>query len=82
MTATSISATSYEVKWEKLPDEFVLDDEPVDNINQPPTTAAITESLELAGKLSDTTLTTTNYGFCATVNDQIVVKALFRYRGC
>jgi Uma2 family endonuclease len=65
----------YTVTWEKLPDDFVLDDEPVDNINQPPLAAALTESLELAGRLSDRALTTTNYGLCATLNQQIVVKA-------
>jgi hypothetical protein len=63
------------VRWEKLPDDYVLDDEPVDNINQPPIAAALTESLELAGRLPETALTMTNYGICATVNDRIVVKA-------
>ena len=29
------STTNYEITWEKLPDDFVLKDEPVDNINQP-----------------------------------------------
>lgn len=72
MVATT---TTYEVTWEKLPDDFVLDDEPVDNINQPLLAAALTESLELAGKLPDHSLTTTNYGICATLDNQIVVKA-------
>lgn len=62
------SAASYQITWEKLPDGFVLDDEPVDNINQPSLAAALTESLELAGRLSINTLTLTNYGICATVN--------------
>ncbi|MBD2180993.1 Uma2 family endonuclease [Planktothrix sp. FACHB-1355] len=65
----------YQITWEKLPDDFVLDDEPVDNINQPPLAAALTESLQLAGRLSANALTFTNYGICATVNDKIVVKA-------
>jgi Putative restriction endonuclease len=69
------SITNYEVTWEKLPDDFVLDDEPVDNINQPSLAAALTESLELAGKIPTNALTTTNYGICATVNQKIVVKA-------
>ncbi len=68
-------SSSYEITWEKLPDDFVLDDEPVDNINQPPLAAALTESLEIAGKLSANALTTTNYGICATLNQQVVVKA-------
>jgi Uma2 family endonuclease len=65
----------YEITWEKLPDDFVLDDEPVDNINQPSLAAALTESLEIAGKLPPNALTTTNYGICATLNRRFVVKA-------
>ncbi|MDJ0732903.1 MAG: Uma2 family endonuclease [Nostocaceae cyanobacterium] len=69
------SSATYEVSWEKLPDDFILDDEPVDNINQPALAAALTESLELSGKLPNNALTTTNYGICATLNQKFVVKA-------
>lgn len=69
------SAAAYEITWEKLPDDFVLDDEPVDNINQPVLAAALTESLELAVRLPASALTITNYGICATLNNKIVVKA-------
>jgi hypothetical protein len=47
----------------------------VDNINQPSLAAALTESLQLSGRLPETALTATNYGICATVNGKIVVKA-------
>lgn len=71
-----ISTTAtYGVSWEKLPDDFVLDNDPVGNINQPLLAAALTESLELAGRLPANALTTTNYGICATLNNQLVVKA-------
>ncbi|MCL1473377.1 Uma2 family endonuclease [Argonema antarcticum] len=69
------STAPYQITWEKLPDDFILDDEPVDNINQPSLAAALTESLLLAGRLPANALTFTNYGICATVNDKIVVKA-------
>lgn len=69
------SQSSWGVTWEKLPDDFILDDEPVDNINQPAIAAALTESLELAGLLPAQSLVTTNYGLCATVNGKTVVKA-------
>lgn len=69
------STTHYEITWEKLPDDFVLDSQPVDNINQPSLAAALTESLQIAGKLPTHALATTNYGICATVNHKIVVKA-------
>lgn len=72
MLATS---PTYTVTWEKLPDDFVLPDDPVDNINQPALAAALTESLQLAGKLPETALTPTNYGICATINGKIAVKA-------
>ena len=67
--------TTHKITWEKLPDDFVLDDEPVDNINQPLLAAALTESLEQNGKLPENALTTTNYGICATLNHRFVVKA-------
>ena len=69
------STANYEIAWEKLPDDFVLDGEPVDNINQPSLAGALTESLEIAGKLPANALITTNYGICATVNQKMVVKA-------
>lgn len=46
----------------------------MDNINQPAIAAALTESLQLAGRLPEAALTPTNYGICATVNGKIVVK--------
>ncbi len=70
-----IASTDIQVTWEKLPDDFVLPNDPVDNINQPLLAAALTQSLEIAGKLPDTALTTTNYGICATVNGKMVIKA-------
>ncbi|MCP2730413.1 Uma2 family endonuclease [Limnofasciculus baicalensis] len=70
-----LTKAKYDITWEKLPDDFILDDEPVDNINQPYLAAALTESLEIAGRLPDNALTMTNYGVCATFNQKIVVKA-------
>ncbi|NJN57881.1 MAG: Uma2 family endonuclease [Leptolyngbyaceae cyanobacterium SL_5_9] len=69
------STATYEATWEKLPDDFVLDDQPVDNINQPALAAALTESLQMAGKLPANALTMTNYGICANLNGRVVVKA-------
>ena len=42
------STTNYEITWEKLPDDFVLENEPVDNINQPSLAAAPTKVWKLA----------------------------------
>jgi Uma2 family endonuclease len=72
---TAIITPNYQITWEKLPDDYKLPDEPVDNINQPFLAAALTQSLELAGKLPPNALTPTNYGICATLNGKTVVKA-------
>jgi hypothetical protein len=69
------STDKFKVSWEKLPDDFVLPNDPIDDINQPLLAAALTQSLEIAGRLPDTALTTTNYGICATVNGKMVIKA-------
>ena len=63
------------ISWEKLPDDFPLPDDPVDNVNQPALAAALTDSLHQAERMAETAFTLTNYGICATVNEQIVVKA-------
>lgn len=70
-----LTTTNYQILWEKLPDDYILPNDPVDNINQPSLAAALTESLQLSGRLPETALTATNYGICATVNGKIVVKA-------
>jgi Uma2 family endonuclease len=66
---------SPQITWEKLPDDFVLPDDPVDNINQPLLATALTDSFAVAGRLSETTLTPTNYAICATLDGQYVAKA-------
>ncbi|MEM8505121.1 MAG: Uma2 family endonuclease [Cyanobacteria bacterium P01_D01_bin.1] len=64
-----------DVVWEKLPEDFVLPDDPVDNVNQPAIAAALTDSLSTGGYLSETAITTTNYGICAKYKGKTVVKA-------
>ncbi|AFY44571.1 Uma2 family endonuclease [Nostoc sp. PCC 7107] len=72
---TAIITQNYQVSWEKLPDDYVLPDEPVDNINQPAIAAALTESLQIAGKIPENAFTSTNYGICATLDGKMVIKA-------
>ncbi|MEA5470040.1 Uma2 family endonuclease [Spirulina sp. 06S082] len=64
-----------EITWEKLPENYILPDDPVDNIHQPLLAEALTDSLELAGRIPENALTGSNYGICATVNSKMVVKA-------
>ena len=70
-----IAIASYKITWEKLPDDFLLPDDPVDNIDQPALAAALNDTLEQAGRLQEDVLVSTNYGVCATLDGKIVVKA-------
>jgi Uma2 family endonuclease len=63
------------IAWEKLPDDFILPDEPVESTLQPLLAAALRESLELAGLILESRLIASNFGLCATVGDKTVVKA-------
>ncbi len=65
----------HQITWEKLPEDFILSDDTVTNINQPALAAALTDSLEAGGIVTPKTLTITNYGICATLNGKTVVKA-------
>jgi Uma2 family endonuclease len=63
------------IKWEKLPDDFILPDDPVESNLQPLLAAALRESLELANLILESMLIASNFGICATVGDKTVVKA-------
>ncbi len=74
-SAIDLPTKSTIITWEKLPDDFILPDEPVDNNLQPLLAAALRESLELAGLILESMLIASNFGLCATVKTQTVVKA-------
>jgi Uma2 family endonuclease len=63
------------VTWEALPADFVLPDDPVENIQQPTLAAALTDALGAAGRIQPNMLIGSNFGLVATVNKKIVVKA-------
>jgi Uma2 family endonuclease len=69
------SITELVITWEPLPKDFELEDDPVDNEGQPLLAGALRESLELSGFIQPEMLIASNFGLCATVNGQIVVKA-------
>ena len=77
MTQTQVASSiaSYTIKWEKLPDDFQLPDEPVENIKHPLLASALREVLEIAGFITQSMLMADNFGICATVDGKIVVKA-------
>jgi Putative restriction endonuclease len=73
--SSPVKLTLPKISWEKLPDDFILPDEPVDNNLQPLLAAALRESLELAGLILESMIIATNFGICARVGDKTVVKA-------
>jgi hypothetical protein len=64
-----------QVVWEKLPDDYVLPDEPVDNITQPLLASAATEALELSELVTPEMRIASNMGICTKIAGKIVVKA-------
>ncbi|MEG4322610.1 MULTISPECIES: Uma2 family endonuclease [unclassified Microcoleus] len=69
------SSQALTVTWEPLPAGFVLPDDPVENIQQPPLAAALTDALGAAGRIEQNALIGSNFGLVATLNKQTVVKA-------
>ncbi|MBN4002713.1 Uma2 family endonuclease [Nostoc sp. LPT] len=63
------------VTWEALPADFILPDDPVENIQQPALAAALTDALGSTGRIQPQMLIGSNFGLVATVNKKIVVKA-------
>ncbi|WP_293128091.1 Uma2 family endonuclease [Microcoleus sp. bin38.metabat.b11b12b14.051] len=63
------------VTWEKLPSDFILPDDPVENIQQPPLAAALTDALGSNDRIQPEMLIASNFAIAATVNQKTVVKA-------
>ncbi|MGB8691821.1 MAG: Uma2 family endonuclease [Microcoleus sp.] len=71
----TVSTTDLKITWEKLPEDFILDEEPVENIDHPLVAAALRENLEIAGLIVEGILIVSNMGICATVDNKLVIKA-------
>ena len=74
LEAPSIKAKTT-ITWEPLPANFILPDDPVENIQQPALAAALTDALGASGYIQPEMLIGSNLGLVATVNKKIVVKA-------
>jgi hypothetical protein len=72
---TAKSSNQLVITWEALPDDFQLEDEPVENTGQPILAGALRESLEISGFIQTQMLIASNFGLCATVNGQLIIKA-------
>ena len=69
------SSTELVITWEALPEDFQLEDEPVENTGQPLIAGALRESLEISGFIQPQMLIASNFGLCATINGQFIAKA-------
>lgn len=63
------------ITWDPLPADFVLPDDPVENIHQPFLASALTDALDASDRLTAEMLIASNFGLVATVNAQTIVKA-------
>lgn len=63
------------IAWEKLPHDFPIPDEPVDNIAKVELAHALTDTLEAAKLLPEKALAIGDYPICVKVNDKTVLKA-------
>ncbi len=73
--ALKLRVAPLSVTWEPLPPDYILDNTPVDNTGQPLIAGALRESLEISGLIRPEMLIATNFGLCATVNEELVIKA-------
>lgn len=63
------------ITWDKLPADFILPDDPVDNVDQTEIAASLTELLSIVGLLSETAQTRTRYNLIATVDGKTIAIA-------
>ena len=63
------------ITWTALPADYILPDDPVENIQQPLLAAALTDALGAAKFIQPEMLIGSNFGLVATINKKIVVKA-------
>ncbi len=71
----SFPLRSLAVAWEKLPEDYHLDDSPVESLSQPLLALVLREILALAGLITPEMLVATNFAVCATVNGTLEIKA-------
>ncbi len=77
--ARPLALVQPQITWEKLPDNYILPDDPVDSIDhpidQPLLAEALRDGLGAIGLATEASLLPTNYGICAIVDGKIAVKA-------
>lgn len=67
------SVSEIKITWPKLPADFVLPDDPVENIEHPLLANALRQSL--TPELCQDALITSNFALCAAINNRLICKA-------
>jgi Putative restriction endonuclease len=75
MVATPALVPPPVISWVKPPEDFVLDDTPVENDAQPLLAGALRESLELTDRLPPESLALANFGLCVQIGENLTLKA-------
>jgi hypothetical protein len=65
---------TFKISWEKLPKDFILEEQPLQDIDQPSIAAALRESLEIAGLILEGTLVAAHLAIGVTFDDKLVIK--------
>jgi hypothetical protein len=74
-TPLTVYNQSHFIQWEKLPVDFQLPNDPVENIEHPLLAMALREALEIVGFIQPSNLIASNFGICAKVDNKTIVKA-------
>lgn len=71
----SDSTADYKIEWDKLPDDFPMEEEEGEDLDRSLLAGALSEILELADMLQGRELAAFKLGLAATINGQTVIKA-------
>ena len=63
------------ITWPLLPDDFILPDDPVENIEHPLISNALRQSVVDSPELMQDALIVSNFAWCAAVDDRTICKA-------
>lgn len=76
MTAiTQTPVPQLSITWPKLPESFLLPDDPVENTDQPLLAAALRQPLTAFPDLMQDALVVSNFALCAAIQGRIICKA-------
>ncbi|XWK90490.1 MAG: Uma2 family endonuclease [Phormidium sp.] len=72
---TQIPASQLSITWPKLPEDFPLPDDPVENTDQPLLAAALRQPLTAIPELLQDALIVSNFALCAAIQGRTICKA-------